>query len=82
MKEVLEFSGFVTVTVTMMGADDNAAIYFNTKTNTFVAKSGPYYCGTWAGAEKWGNQEANGVRPVAGKYMSMEEPCTDGTVKA
>lgn len=67
MSEVLEFSGFVTVTVTMMGADNNAAIYFNTKTNTFVAKSGPYYCGTWAGAEKWGNQEENGVRPVAGK---------------
>lgn len=67
MREVLEFSGFVTVTVSMMGADYNAAIYFNTKTNTFAAKSGSYYCGTWAGAEKWGNQEVNGVRPVAGK---------------
>lgn len=72
MRDVLEFSGFVTVTVSMMGADDNAAIYFNTKTNTFVAKSGPYYCGTWAGAEKWGNQEANGVRPVAGKIYVKE----------
>lgn len=80
MREVLEFSGFVTVTVSMMGAYDNAAIYFNTKTNTFVAKSGSVYCGTWGGAENWGNQEDNGVRPVAGKYMSMEEACTDGTV--
>ena len=67
MKEVLEFSGFVTVTVSMMGADNNAAIYFNTKTKTFVAKSGPYYCGTWAGAEKWGEELSNGVSPVAGK---------------
>lgn len=67
MREVLEFSGFVTVTVSMMSSDNNAAIYFNLKTNTFVAKSGLYYCGTWAGAEKWGNQETNGVRPVAGK---------------
>lgn len=67
MREVLEFSGFVTVTVSMMGTDDNTAIYFNTKTNTFVAESGPYYYGTWAGAENWGNQEQNGVSPVAGK---------------
>nr|DAI59828.1 MAG TPA: Head fiber protein [Caudoviricetes sp.] len=66
MREVLEFSGFVTVTVSMIGAN-NAAIYFNTKTNTFVAKSGSFYCGTWAGAEKWGSQETNGVRPVTGK---------------
>lgn len=73
MREVLEFSGFVTVTVSMMGTDDNTAIYFNTKTNTFVAKSGPYYCGTWAGAEKWGNQEQNGVRPVAGKIYINEK---------
>lgn len=67
MRDVIEFSGFVTVTVSMMGADDNTAIYFNTKTNTFVAKSGPYYCGTWFGAEKWGNEEQNGVSPVTGK---------------
>lgn len=67
MKEVLEFSGFVTVTVSMMGAVDNTAIYFNTKTNTFVAKSGSAYCGTWAGAEKWGEGLSNGVSPVAGK---------------
>lgn len=67
MREVLEFSGFVTVTVSMMGTDDNTAIYFNTKTNTFVAESEPYYYGTWAGAENWGNQEQNGVSPVAGK---------------
>lgn len=67
MREVLEFSGFVTVTVSIMGSDDNTAIYFNTKTNTFVAKSGPYYCGTWAGAENWGNQEQNGVSPVTAK---------------
>lgn len=66
MREVLEFSGLVTVTVSMMGAK-NAAIYFNTKTNTFVAKSGSFYYGTWGGAEKWGNQETNGVRPVTGK---------------
>lgn len=67
MREVLEFSGFVTVTVSMMGADYNEAIYFNTKTNTFVAKSGSYYCGTWVGAEKWGEEQINGVSPVAGK---------------
>lgn len=66
MREVLEFSGFVNVTVSMMGAN-SAAIYFNTKTNTFVAKSRSFYCGTWDGAEKWGNQETNGVRPVTGK---------------
>lgn len=67
MREVLDFSGFVTVTVSMMGADYNEAIYFNTKTNTFVAKSGLYYCGTWVGAEKWGEELINGVSPVAGK---------------
>ena len=67
MKQVLEFSGFVSVNVTMIGSSNNAAIYFNTKTNTFVAKSGLNYCGTWAGAENWGNQENNGVVPVAGK---------------
>lgn len=67
MREVLDFSGFVTVTVSMMGADYNEAIYFNTKTNTFVAKSGLNYCGTWAGAEKWGEELINGVSPVAGK---------------
>lgn len=67
MREVLDFSGFVTVTVSMMGADYNEAIYFNTKTNTFVAKSGLNYCGTWVGAEKWGEELINGVSPVAGK---------------
>ena len=67
MKQVLEFSGFVSVNVTMIGSSNNAAIYFNTKTNTFVAKSGLNYCGTWTGAENWGNQENNGVVPVAGK---------------
>lgn len=67
MREVLDFSGFVTVTVSMMGADYNEAIYFNTKTNTFVAKSGLYYFGTWVGAEKWGEELINGVSPVAGK---------------
>lgn len=67
MKQFLEFSGFVSVNVTMIGSSNNAAIYFNTKTNTFVAKSGLNYCGTWAGAENWGNQENNGVVPVAGK---------------
>lgn len=67
MREVLDFSGFVTVTVSMMGADYNEAIYFNTKTNTFVAKSGLNYCGTWVGAEKWGEGLSNGVSPVAGK---------------
>lgn len=67
MREVLDFSGFVTVTVSMMGADYNEAIYFNTKTNTFVAKSGLYYCGTWVGAEKWGEELINGASPVAGK---------------
>ena len=67
MKQVLEFSGLVSVNVTMIGSSNNAAIYFNTKTNTFVAKSGLNYCGTWAGAENWGNQENNGVVPVAGK---------------
>ena len=51
MKQVLEFSGFVSVNVTMIGSSNNAAIYFNTKTNTFVAKSGLNYCGTWVGAE-------------------------------
>lgn len=67
MKQVLEFSGFVSVNVTMIGSSNNAAIYFNTKTNTFVAKSGLNYCGTWTGAENWGNLENNGVVPVAGK---------------
>lgn len=67
MKQVLEFSGFVSVNVTMIGSSNYAAIYFNTKTNTFVAKSGLNYCGTWTGAENWGNQENNGVVPVAGK---------------
>lgn len=66
MKQVLEFSGFVSVNVSMNGSS-STAIYFNTKTNTFVAKSGSIYCGTWGGAEKWGNQENNGVIPVAGK---------------
>lgn len=67
MKQVLEFSGFVSVNVSIIGSSSNAAIYFNTKTNTFVAKSGLNYCGTWVGAENWGNQENNGVVPVAGK---------------
>lgn len=67
MKQVLEFSGFVSVNVSMIGSSSNAAIYFNTKTNTFVAKSGLNYCGTWVGAENWGNEENNGVVPVAGK---------------
>lgn len=67
MKQVLEFSGFVNVNVSMIGSSSNAAIYFNTKTNTFVAKSGLVYCGTWGGTKNWGNQEENGVRPVAGK---------------
>lgn len=67
MKQVLEFSGFVSVTVLMNGVDKYAAIYFNTKTNTFVAKSESNYYGTWGGAENWGNQGINGVRPVAGK---------------
>lgn len=67
IRDVLEFSGFVNATVTLMGADDNMPIYFNTKTNTFVAKSGPYYCGTWVGAENWGEELSNGVSPVAGK---------------
>lgn len=67
MKQVLEFSGFVSVNVSMLGTSSNAAIYFNTKTNTFVAKSGSVYYTTWGGAEKWGNQENNGVVPVAGK---------------
>lgn len=67
MKQVLEFSGFVSVKVSMLGATNIEAIYFNTKTNTFVAKSGLNYCGTWVGAENWGNEENNGVVPVAGK---------------
>lgn len=67
MKQVLEFSGFVSVNVSMLGTSSNAAIYFNTKTNTFVAKSGSVYYTTWGGAENWGNQENNGVIPVAGK---------------
>lgn len=67
MKQVLDFSGFVSVTVLMNGVDKYAAIYFNTKTNTFVAKSESKYYGTWGGAENWGNQGINGVRPVAGK---------------
>lgn len=66
MKQVLEFSGFVSVNVSMTGSI-STAIYFNTKTNTFVAKSGSVYCSTWGGAENWGNQENNGVIPVAGK---------------
>lgn len=67
IRNVLEFSGFVAATVTLMGTDDNMPIYFNTKTNTFVAKSGPYYCGTWVGAENWGEELYNGVSPVTGK---------------
>lgn len=67
MRQVLEFSGFVNVNVSMIGSSSNAAIYFNTKTNTFVAKSGLYYCGTWGESGNWGNQENNGVVPVAGK---------------
>lgn len=67
MKQVFEFSGFVSVNVSMLGTSSNAAIYFNTKTNTFVAKSGSVYYTTWGGAENWGNQENNGVVPVAGK---------------
>lgn len=67
MKQVLEFSGFVSVNVSMISSISNAAIYFNTKMNTFVAKSGYGYCGKWDGAENWGNQEQNGVVPVAGK---------------
>ena len=67
IRQVLEFSGFVNVNVSMLGSSSNAAIYFNTKTNTFVAKSGLNYCGTWGNAENWGNQEINGVVPVAGK---------------
>lgn len=51
----------------MISSISNAAIYFNTKTNTFVAKSGYGYCGKWDGAENWGNEEQNGVVPVAGK---------------
>ena len=67
IRDVLEFSGFVTATVTLMGAGANMPIYFNTKTNTFVAKSGPYYCGTWVGAENWGEELSNGISPVTGK---------------
>lgn len=67
IRQVLEFSGFVNVNVSMLGSSSNAAIYFNTKTNTFVAKSGLYYCGTWGESGNWGNQENNGVVPVAGK---------------
>ena len=67
MKQVLEFSGFVDVPVSYIGADNDAAIYFNMKTKTFVAKLGSKYCGTWVGAENWGNSEQNGVVPVAGK---------------
>lgn len=67
IRDVLEFSGFVTATVTLMGTDANMPIYFNTKTNTFVAKSGPYYCGTWVGAENWGEELSNGISPVTGK---------------
>ena len=68
MREVLGFSGFVSVNVTMVSSiDNNELIYFNMKTNTFVAKSRLNYCGTWVGAENWGNQENNGVVPVTGK---------------
>lgn len=67
MRQVLEFSGFVNANVSMLGADNIEAIYFNIKTNTFVAKSGLDYCGTWENAENWGNQNLKGVTPVAGK---------------
>lgn len=67
IRQVLEFSGFVSVNVSMLGSSSNAAIYFNTKTNTFVAKSGLNYCGTWGESGNWGNQENNGVVPVEGK---------------
>lgn len=67
MKQVLEFSGFVNTTVSHIGVENIEAIYFNTKTNTFVAKSGLDYCGTWGSAENWGNQKFDGVVPVAGK---------------
>lgn len=67
VKQVLEFSGFVNVAVSQLGASSHEAIFFNIKSKTFVAKVGLEYCGTWVGAENWGNEKINGVVPVAGK---------------
>lgn len=73
IKQVLEFSGFVNKTVTQIGVNDFEAIYFNIKTNTFVAKSKSDYCATWVGEESWGNTGMNGVVPVAEKIYVCKE---------